>query len=75
MTMLVLIKIFASLVTGMLGIPLGMLPSIFLYRDLANGTDSSEETKQAYEYTLWAGMVAGWLATSLLCWWVLGWLF
>ena len=53
MTFFVLTKIFASAVTGMLGIPIGILPSIFLFRGLANGVDDSEATKRYYALTLW----------------------
>ncbi len=71
MSFFVLTKLFASLVTGMLGIPIGILPSIFLFRDLANGVDSSEQTKRNYATTLWVGMIAGWLFFAVISWWAI----
>ncbi len=68
MTFLLFAKIVACVVTGMLGIPLGILPSIFLFRDLANGVDTSEQTKRAYAFTLWTGMAIGWLTMTALTW-------
>ena len=68
MSWIFLIKIFASAVTGMLGIPLGMLPSILLFRDVANGVDVSEAAKRRYAAVLWGGMLAGWIGGSLLVW-------
>ena len=75
MSLFVLIKILASAVTGMLGIPLGMLPSIFLFRDLANGVDASEASKRAYARTLWGGMLIGWIIGSGLTWLIISYLF
>lgn len=68
MTFLLFAKLLASIVTGILGIPLGIIPSIFLFRDLANGVDTSEQTKRAYAITLWAGMAIGWLLATLAAW-------
>ncbi len=75
MTFFLFAKIFASLVTGMLGIPLGILPSIFLFRDLANGLDTSEATKRAYALTLWVGMAVGWLMGAVATWFAIEWAF
>ena len=75
MTFLLFAKILASIVTGMLGIPLGILPSIFLFRDLANGLDTSEKTKRAYAVTLWTGMALGWLIATVATWFVIGFVF
>ena len=68
MSFFVLTKLFASIVTGMLGIPLGILPSIFLFRGLANGVDDSEATKKAYAMTLWSGMVIAWILARIVSW-------
>ena len=75
MTFFVLTKIFASAVTGMLGIPIGILPSIFLFRGLANGVDDSEATKRNYALTLWGGMLFAWILTSMIAWWFITFLF
>ena len=68
MSWFVLIKIFASVVTGMLGIPLGMLPSVFMFRGLADGVDDDAATKKRYAYVLWGGMVLGWILASIISW-------
>ena len=68
MSWFVLIKIFASVVTGMLGIPLGMLPSILLFRGLADGVDDDAATKRRYAQVLWGGMILGWLLSSWISW-------
>lgn len=75
MTSFVLIKLFACLVTGLLGVPLGILPSVFLFRGLADGVDESEQTKRNYALTLWSGMLAGWIVMSCITWFVLTFLF
>ncbi|MGI9366630.1 MAG: hypothetical protein ACR2O8_15715 [Rhizobiaceae bacterium] len=75
MSLFVITKLFASLVTGMLGIPIGILPSVFLFRDLANGVDDSAAAKRNYALTLWLGMLAGWIIASLLSWSVITYLF
>jgi len=75
MTFLLFAKLLASIITGMLGIPLGILPSIFLFRDLANGVDTSEATKRAYAVTLWTGMAAGWLVATIIAWFVIDFVF
>ena len=75
MTFFVLTKIFASAVTGMLGIPIGILPSIFLFRGLANGVDDSEATKRNYALTLWGGMLCAWIVASMIAWWFISFLF
>jgi len=71
MSLFVLTKLFASLVTGMLGIPIGILPSVFLFRDLSNGLDDAERTKTLHALTLWGGMLIGWLAVSVVSWIIL----
>jgi len=53
---------------GLLGMPIGILPSIFLFRDLANGTDSSEKTKRTYSFVLWGGIFLGWLVATFISW-------
>ena len=68
MSWFVLIKIFASVVTGMLGIPLGMLPSVLLFRGLADGVDDNASTKRRYAQVLWGGMIMGWILASVICW-------
>ena len=75
MTFLLLAKLLASIITGMLGIPLGILPSIFLFRDLANGVDTSEQTKRAYAITLWTGMAVGWLLATIAAWFIIDFVF
>ena len=75
MSWFVLIKIFASVVTGMLGIPLGMLPSILLFRGLADGVDDDAATKKRYALVLWGGMVLGWILASAVCWVIISSLF
>ena len=71
MSLYVAAKLLASLVTGMLGIPFGMLPSILLYRGLANGLDGSDEAKLRYARTLWVGMILGWILASLASWYII----
>ena len=68
MSWFVLIKIFASVVTGMLGIPLGMLPSVLLFRGLADGVDDDTATKRRYAQVLWGGMILGWLLATWISW-------
>ena len=68
MSLFVLSKLFASLITGMMAIPLGMLPSIMLFRRLADGVDDNPQTKRRYAQVLWGGMALGWLLGSLASW-------
>jgi hypothetical protein len=75
MSLFVLTKLFASVVTGMLGLPFGILPSVLLFRDLSNGLDDSQATKRNYALTLWTGMLAGWILASLLSWYIISRLF
>ena len=75
MSFFVLAKLLASVVTGMLGIPIGILPSVLLFRGLADGVDASNATKKAYGFVLWGGMLAGWLCGSLLTWLIISFLF
>ncbi|MGI9355837.1 MAG: hypothetical protein ACR2PF_11850 [Rhizobiaceae bacterium] len=75
MSFLFFAKLLASIVTGMLGIPLGILPSVLLFRDLANGVDTSEQSKRAYAVTLWTGMAVGWLLTTIVAWFVIDFIF
>ncbi|MDD9909811.1 MAG: hypothetical protein OXR62_08980 [Ahrensia sp.] len=72
MTFLLFAKILASLITGMLAIPFGILPSILLFRDLANGVDTSERAKRTYAVTLWGGMIVSWALGSWIAWLILG---
>ena len=57
MTVLLLV---CSVAAGSLFLPLGLLPSILGFRDLANGLDGSERTKRAYAATLWGGLGSAW---------------
>ncbi len=71
-TSLPIIRMVVSVAVGMLGVPIGMLPSIIFFRALADGTDASETSKKLYAATLWSGMLAGWVGLTLMIWWVLG---
>ena len=53
-----------AIIAGMLAVPLGMLPSILLFRDLADGKTSSERTERAYAIVLWSGIILAWLTGS-----------
>lgn len=55
-----------SIALGFLLTPFGLLPSILLFRDLANGTDGSERSKRAYATTLWCGLAGVWVVASAL---------
>ena len=68
MTLLIVAKFVVSLFFGLLALPLGLLPSIFLFRDLANGVDASPRSKRLYAWSLWLGMVLAWLLASWLFW-------
>jgi hypothetical protein len=72
MSLIIFTKFLISLLVGMLALPVGILPSIFLFRDLANGTDASENAKARYAWTLWGGMVLAWIIGTFIVWWVLG---
>lgn len=74
MTVLIIIKLFLSIGLGMLAMPFGILPSILLFRGLANGTDSSERNKQLYALTLWGGLVIAWALGTWISWMLIGWL-
>jgi len=65
------VQVIISALLGMMGMPFGMLPSILLFRDLANGTDASEATKKRYAWTLWGGIAFGWLIATCIIWWAL----
>ena len=75
MSLFVVTKILASAITGMMGIPFGILPSVLLFRDLSNGLDDSEATKRNYALTLWSGMVVAWIAASVASWFIISFLF
>ena len=60
------LQIALSVGAGFFALPFGLLPSIFLFRDLANGTDATERTKTAYAWTLWTGLAAAWAIGSLV---------
>ncbi len=52
---------------GLLATPFGLLPSVLLFRDLANGLDTSASRKRAYGWSVWGGLGLTWLvATALL---------
>lgn len=70
MTLLLLMLVLA-IVLGMGALPLGILPSIFLFRDLANGTDASEKSKRRYAFVLWSGLAFAWIVGTLLALFVL----
>jgi hypothetical protein len=72
MSLIIFTKFLISLLVGMLALPVGILPSIFLFRDLANGTDASENAKTRYAWTLWGGMALAWIIGAFIVWWVLG---
>lgn len=48
--------------------PLGLLPSILLFRDLANGVDSTPATKRRYAIVLWGGLLLAWVAGTIAVW-------
>ncbi len=57
----------ALLVCSLLGLtamPLGLLPSVLLFTDVANGTDTSARRKAAYNWTVWVGLFAAWLLAA-----------
>lgn len=62
------LQIVVCVVLGMLAIPLGIFPSIFLFRDLANGTDGSDRSKRIYAFVLWGGMALAWLLGAAIAW-------
>ncbi|MEO0546806.1 MAG: hypothetical protein AAF035_07650 [Pseudomonadota bacterium] len=65
------VRLAISVFLGMMGMPFGMVPSIVLFRELANGTDATEATKKRYAWTLWGGLAAGWIIAASLVWWLL----
>ncbi len=71
MSLFLITKFLISVVVGMLAIPVGILPSIFLFRDLANGTDASENAKSRYAWTLWGGMAIAWVFGTFVVWWAM----
>lgn len=72
MSLILITKLLISIFIGMLALPVGILPSIFLFRDLANGTDASENAKTRYAWTLWGGMAVSWILGVVVVWNVLG---
>ena len=46
-----------SLVLGVFAVPLGLLPSLFLFRDLANGVDRGEAAERRYRWSVWGGLL------------------
>jgi len=65
------LKAILSVVIGALGMPVGMLPSILLFRGLANGVDGGVAVKRAYGIVLWGGILLGWAACTAASWWLL----
>ena len=45
---------------GFLALPLGLLPSVFAFRALADGRDASARTKRFYAWTVWGGLALAW---------------
>ena len=54
-----LIAVAAGL--GTVALPLGLLPSVLLFRDLADGVDDRASAKRAYAIAVWGGLAAAWL--------------
>lgn len=75
MSLYFLIKIFTSAVTGMLGVPIGMLPSVLFFRDLADGVNVTQSRKTSYARMLWGGMLVGWICGSCVTWLIISYLF
>ncbi|MEL6968005.1 MAG: hypothetical protein AAGM04_11545 [Pseudomonadota bacterium] len=71
-TSLTTVRLIASVVLGTMGLPFGLLPSILIFRGLANGTDADAAIKQRYKWTLWGGLVAGWTLGIAVVWWLTG---
>ena len=53
-----------ALFTAVFALPFGLLPSIFLFRDLANGIDSTGRTERLYRLTVWTGLIAAYAVAA-----------
>lgn len=51
-----------ALVGGVFAAPFGLLPSILLFRGLANGVDATPRMEARYSRTVWGGLLAAYLA-------------
>ena len=49
--------IFVSLLLAIFALPFGLLPSVLLFRGLANGTDGSNASKKLYAISVWTGLL------------------
>ena len=70
-----LLQLLISVLAGSFALPAGLLPSIFLFRDLANGIDASASAKRAYAWTLWGGLAVAWIVGAVLAYLLLDVLF
>ena len=64
--MIDLLIAFLSLALGSLFLPLGLLPSILLFRDLADGTDRRTSRERSYAFAVWGGLLAAWIGGTLI---------
>ena len=69
-----LIVIIVSVVVGAMAMPLGLLPSILLYRDLADGKDATPGRKRAYRLTVFGGLAVAWFLGTIAVWAAIIWL-
>lgn len=54
------LALIACFVVGLAATPFGLLPSVLLFRDVANGTDTSAGRKMAYGWCVWIGLAVSW---------------
>ncbi len=56
----------ATIIVAAMVVPFGMLPSILIFRDVANGTDVGPIRKRLSGVVLWGGILFSWVVATLL---------
>ena len=72
--MLAFLVIAISVLLGAAAMPLGLLPAILLFRDLADGKDATPARKRAYRAATVLGMLVAWALGTFAVWAAIVWL-
>ena len=65
------LALIAAMMLGVFAMPLGLLPGIMLFRNLADGTATDAQGEGRYALSVWGGLLLAWCAAAALVLWVL----
>ena len=65
------LTLLLAALAGVFVAPLGLVPSIVIFRDLANGNATDASTERRYAIVVWGGVAAAWCVGGLLAAWIL----